>query len=178
MADREKNKEKSRETPNNDRVSPVKDPRFLRFRELYFELKREYGKNFDKFFKLDEGYLIPCSIFNDKLSSLECIAKYLVENNGLRVSFIAKLFGRTNKTVWQAYRDSSRKMPQRLSKLSSKFWIPTSIFADRGLSVLEHICVYLKSNYNLTFKQIADIVCRDVTTVKTVYYRAFKKMGK
>jgi hypothetical protein len=178
VADREKNKEKSRETHNNDRVSPAKDLRFLRLKELYFELKEEYGKNFDKFFKLDEGYLIPCSIFNEKLSSLECIAKYLVENHGLRVSFIAKLFSRTNKTIWQAYRDASRKMPQRLSKLSSKFWIPASIFADRELSVLEHICVYLKSNYDISFRQIADIVCRDVTTVKTVYYRACKKMKK
>jgi hypothetical protein len=178
VADRVKSKEKGTESSDQDRISTAKDPRFLRFRELYFELKQEYGKNFDKFFKLEEEHLIPCSIFNDKLSSLESVVKYLNENCGLRISLIAKMFGRTNKTIWQAYRDASRKLPQKFSKVSSRFWLPASLFADRKLSVLEHISVYLKSNYGLSFKQIAEIVCRDITTVRTVYYRAVKKRKK
>jgi hypothetical protein len=104
--------------------------------------------------------------------------KYLAENCGIRISSIAKLFSRTNKTIWQAYRDSSRKMPQKFSKLPSKYWIPASLFSDRKLSVLEHISVYLKSNYELSFRQIADIACRDITTIRTVYYRAQRKMKK
>jgi hypothetical protein len=178
VANRVKNKEKDKETDDSDSISAPKDLRFLKFKELYFELKREYGKNFDKFFRLDEEYLIPCSIFSAKLSSLESVAKYLAENCGMRVSSIAKMFSRTNKTIWQAYKDGSRKMPQKFSKLSSKYWIPASVFADRKLSILEHISVYLKSNYEISFRQIAEIVCRDITTVRTVYYRAQRKMKK
>lgn len=178
MVNREKNTEISRKTGDQDSINPAKDSRFLKFKELYFELKQDYGKDFDKFFKLDEKYLIPCSIFNEKLSSLECVVKYLVENCELRISSIAKLFGRTNKTIWQAYKDSSKKMPQKFSKLTSKYWIPASIFADRKLSMLEHISVYLKTNYELSLKQTADIVCRDITTVRTVRYRAQKKKEK
>ena len=176
MADRAKNREKSTEKANQDRISAANDPRVLRLRELYFELKQDYGKNFDKFFRLDENYLIPCSIFNSSLSSLESVVKYLNENCGLRISSIAKMFGRTNKTIWQAYKDASRKLPQKFSKIAPGLWVPASMFADRRLSVLEHISVYLKSNYQLSFKRIAEILHRDITTVRTVYYRAAKKI--
>lgn len=151
------------------------DAKFLRFKELFFELKQEYGKNFDKFFSLEEEYLIPCSIFSKRLSSLESIVKYLVENCGLRVSSTAKLFKRTDKTVWQAYKSGAKKHPQKFINISSKFWIPASLFADRKISVLEHISVYLKSNYNLSLKQISKIIFRDITTIRTVYYRAMRK---
>lgn len=178
MAAREKNRKKSSETIDTDSQSPAKDPEFLRFKEIYFELKQKYGKEFDKFFKMDEGYLIPCSIFNDELSSFESVVKYLAENCGLRISSIAKLMERTNKTIWQANNSASKKLTKKFSNLSSKFWIPTSLFADRKLSVLEHISTYLKSNYNLSFKQISQIIHRDITTARTVYYRAVKKKGK
>ncbi|MBW2992426.1 sigma-70 region 4 domain-containing protein [Candidatus Woesearchaeota archaeon] len=158
-------------------MSPAKDLRFLKFRELYFELKQEYGKNFDKFFSLDEGYLIPCSIFNKQLSSFESIVKYLVENCGLKIAFISKIFNRTNKTIWQAYRSSKEKLPKKFTDLSSKFWIPASLFSDRKLSVLEHITIYLKTSYSMSFKEIAKILLRDITTVRTVYYRGRKKGG-
>ena len=175
MADKVKNKEKSKENSILSTGSPAKDIKFLKFKELYFELKQQYGKEFDKFFKLDEEYLIPCSIFNKRLSSLESVTKYLVENCGLRVSFIAEMFNRDNKTIWQAHKAASKKLPAKFSDLSSKFWIPASLFANRKLSVLENISAYLKSNYNLSFKQIAEILSRDMTTVRTVYYRAIKK---
>lgn len=175
MVNRDKNRKKNRETDNSYNHKPTKDPRFLKFKELYFELKKEYGKNFDEFFKLDEEYLIPCSIFNKKLSSFEAIIKYLVENHGLKISFIASMFKRTNKTIWQAYNSASKKLPSKFSNISSKYWIPANLFSDRVLSVLEHISVYLKSNYSISFKQISQIISRNLTTVRTVYYRAVKK---
>jgi hypothetical protein len=155
--------------------SIAKDPNFLRFKELFFELKQQYGKNFDKFFNLEEEYLIPCSVLSKKLSSLESISKYLVENCGLRVSAIARLINRTDKTIWQAYNAASKKNPQKFIDVSSKFWIPASIFANRKLSVLENMSLYLKSNYDVSLKQIAEIIYRDITTARTVYYRAMKK---
>ena len=178
MATREKNKEKSTENKKVSSDSPAKDPEFLRFKEMYFELKQKYGKSFDKFFKMDEEYLIPCSIFNKELSSFESAVKYLAENCGLRISAISSMLNRTNKTIWQAYKSASEKMPKKFSDISSKFWIPATIFSDRRLSILEHITTYLKSNYPLSFKQIAKIISRDITTARTVYYRAIHKRGK
>lgn len=175
MVVRAKNRDISKISVVQGSENLVGDPKFLKFKELFFELKQRYGKNFDKFFSLEEEYLIPCSVFSKRLSSLESITKYLVENCGLRISSIAKLFKRTDKTLWQAYKAGAKKHPQKFSNVTSKFWIPASLFADRRLSVLEHISVYLKSNYGLSLKQISKIVFRDITTVRTVYYRAMRK---
>jgi len=178
VATRTENKEKSTKDRENTSETPAKDPEFLRFKETYFKLKQKYGKEFDKFFRLEEDYLIPCSIFNKELSSLESVTKYLTENCGLRVSAIATMFNRTNKTIWQAQKTASEKLPKRFSQISSKFWIPASLFSERKLSVLENIITYMKTNYPLSFKQIAEITSRDITTVRTVYYRALAKRGK
>lgn len=178
MADRGKNRKKSSDSSIIVRGSPAKDSEFLQFKQKYFELKQRYGKEFGKFFKMEEEYLIPCSIFNKELSTLESVSKYLVENSGLRVSYIAKMFNRTNKTIWQAYNSASKKVSKKFVNISSKFWIPASLFSDRKFSVLEHVVVYLKTNYTVSFKDIAGIVFRNITTVRTVYYRAMKKGGK
>jgi transcriptional regulatory protein LevR len=53
--------------------------------------------------------------------------------------------------------------------------IPTSIFRDRSLSVLEAVVEYLKEHHNLNYHQIARLLNRDERTVWTVYSRAKKK---
>ena len=53
--------------------------------------------------------------------------------------------------------------------------IPSFIFKDRRLSVLEAIVEYLKDEKKLTFHQIAVILNRDDRTIWTCYSRAKKK---
>ena len=53
--------------------------------------------------------------------------------------------------------------------------IPSNIFKDRSLSVLEAIVKYLKEKRNLTYHQIAELVDRDDRTIWTVYNRVIKK---
>lgn len=55
--------------------------------------------------------------------------------------------------------------------------LPSSIFRDRSLSVLEVIVEYLKDHQRLTFHEIAVLLNRDDRTIWTVYSRGKKKRG-
>lgn len=53
--------------------------------------------------------------------------------------------------------------------------IPSIIFTDRRLSVLEILVEYLKDEKNLNYSEIARLLNRDDRTIWTVYQRAKKK---
>jgi hypothetical protein len=56
--------------------------------------------------------------------------------------------------------------------------IPSSIFRDRSIKVLEAVVEFLKEKKNLTFHEIAVLLNRDDRTIWTVYNRAMKKRKK
>jgi len=56
--------------------------------------------------------------------------------------------------------------------------IPTEIFKDRTLSVLEAIVEYLKEQKGLSYHEIAEMLNRDDRTVWTCYHRAKQKRKK
>jgi len=56
--------------------------------------------------------------------------------------------------------------------------IPSYIFLDRSVSVLEKIVEYLKENKELSYRQIAKLLNRDERTIWTVYNRVQKKRKK
>ena len=56
--------------------------------------------------------------------------------------------------------------------------IPTKIFQDRRLAVLESIVLFLKEEQNLSFHEIAALLNRDDRTIWTVYHRVTKKREK
>ncbi len=68
-------------------------------------------------------------------------------------------------------------MEQQIFEKSS-LAIPTSIFKNRNLSVLEAIVVYLKEKKKMTYAQIARLLNRDDRTIWTAYQRAKKKKGE
>ncbi|HLD06255.1 MAG TPA: hypothetical protein VJC16_01840 [Candidatus Nanoarchaeia archaeon] len=53
--------------------------------------------------------------------------------------------------------------------------IPSHIFTDRTLSVLEAISEYLKDELHFTYHEIAAMMNRDDRTIWTCYYRAKRK---
>jgi len=118
---------------------------------------------------------IPVCIFNDKLSALETIVKYLKENLNLKYSEIAKLLNRNDRTIWATYSNSRKKLTEKFVVKSNKFFIPALIISNRSFSVLESIVSYLKDNLNLRYSQIALMLHRDQRTVWTVYNRKRKK---
>ena len=56
--------------------------------------------------------------------------------------------------------------------------IPTSIFQDRDLSVLEAIAEYLKEKKGMRYSEIAKLLNRDDRTIWTAYNRAKAKRQK
>jgi hypothetical protein len=53
--------------------------------------------------------------------------------------------------------------------------IPSSIFRDRNVKVLEAMVEYMKDELGLTYHDIAKLLNRDDRTIWTVYSRAKKK---
>ena len=53
--------------------------------------------------------------------------------------------------------------------------IPSNVFRDRSLSVLEVLVEYLKEKQQLSYHEIAELLNRDDRTIWTVYYRAKQK---
>lgn len=52
---------------------------------------------------------IPVSVFNNKLSALECIVQYLHDNLKLKFSQIAILLHRDQRTIWTSYSRAKEK---------------------------------------------------------------------
>ena len=100
------------------------------------------------------------------------------EELNYRFRDIALLLNRSQKTVWDAYVNSKKKMDSRFSlDKNIKFLIPSFVFKDRSLSFLEALTEYLKDNLNLRYCRISSLLNRDPRTIWTVYSRAKKKEG-
>ena len=56
--------------------------------------------------------------------------------------------------------------------------IPSSIFQDRELSVLEAMVEYFKEKKGMKYSEIARLLNRDDRTIWTSYKRAKEKRGK
>ena len=71
------------------------------------------------------------------------------------------------------------KVESRIEKnIQEDMLIPSSIFRDRSLKVLEVLVAYLKDQKQLTFHEIAVLLNRDDRTIWTVYSRVKKKQKR
>lgn len=169
-------REKSEKIRDFSSPNVIDDEDFKAFRQIYGKLREKYGLSaIELIKKFEEIPLIPASVFNEKLSSLETVVKYAKENFGLNYKEIAKLINRSNKTVWQAHVSSKKKLPEKFAVEPSVFNFPLSILSDRRLSVLESIVLYLKEEFELSYHKTAVLLKRDDRTIWTVYQRAKKK---
>lgn len=153
-------------------ISPV--PSNLNYQELQ-ELHQKLSVYLSK---LKKEFFIPLSLFTQKLAPLETVVKFLIENCDLSIKNIAILLNRSQKTIWQAYNFSKRKLSKKFTVKPEVYLIPISIFSNRKLSVLESLVSYLKDTQNLKFSQIAVLLNRDQRTIWTSYSRARKKNVK
>jgi hypothetical protein len=137
--------------------------------------------NNDQYFNYDntknekEEIFLPISIFNNGLSGLEAISKYLKEGNVLRYCQIAELLNRNDRTIWDAYNNAKQKSNEDFSKIESDIKIPLQIFNNRSLSILEALTAYLKEDLNMRYCQIASLLNKDQRTIWTAYNRCIKK---
>jgi len=122
---------------------------------------------------------IPLILFkNRKISSLEIIVKYLREIKKKKYCEIARLLNRDQRTIWATYKNSKRKHPEDFSQISEGILIPSSIFKDRGISVLELIVNHLKCEHSLRLKDIANMLNRSGSTIRTIHSRLKNKTLK
>ena len=130
--------------------------------------------------KEDSVILIPLSVFLDRgVSVLEAVSEYLKDSKELSYHEIAVLLNRNDRTIWTCYNRAKKKNPGHVVKLAeSKEHIPSSIFLDREVSVLEAIVEYLKDERGLSYHEMAVLLNRDDRTVWTCYNRAKKKRSK
>jgi DNA-directed RNA polymerase specialized sigma24 family protein len=59
-----------------------------------------------------------------------------------------------------------------------KIEIPTSVFKDRRVAVLESLVEYLKDIKNLSYHEIAILLNRNDRTIWTVYNRVKRKRAR
>ena len=150
----------------------------LQLKQLFFKVKRKYNLSTPELItKIEEKEIvIPITIFNNNLSSLESVVKFLKENLNLTVKEIASKLNRNNKTIYQAYSSSRKKQQQEFKETQPELYIPISILANRKLAVLESITKFLYESSKLNFSEISRSLQRDPRTIWTVYSRAKRKV--
>lgn len=171
-------KKQNKHEKSRDFASPGPiNKEFVKLRYYFEKIKQEYTLT-DKeiIFELTKEPQIPVSVFNETLSGLETISKYLKENLNLNYKDIAKLLNRSEKTIWQAHFYSKKKFPKKFVVKETEFIIPVSVLTNRDISVLESIALYLKDSVGLRFHEIASLLKRDHSTIWTVYHRAKQKL--
>jgi hypothetical protein len=73
---------------------------------------------------------------------------------------------------------SSSYITSSSSNAKAEILLPTHIFQDRDVSVLEAISEYMKDSMGLTYHEIAVMLSRDDRTIWTCYNRAKAKRKK
>lgn len=155
---------------SNSKLKQDEDIQVLRL--VFSKLKKKYHlSSADLLNAVQEDILLPCTIFSKKLSPLETDVKYLKENLNYDYSKIAKLLGRDRKTIWQAYKNAVKKMPEEFKPKETEYNIPVSELKDE-LSILEATVNYLKQHFDINYHQIGELLQRDERTIWTVYHRA------
>ena len=153
----------------------VNDEEFLGLKELYERLKLKYNKSDILSLLEKEEYFIPASIFNDKLTSLETIIKFLYENRKLSLKRISILLNRSNRNIWNLYDKSKKKFPKTLIVRES-ILVPISVLRNPKFTLLENIVFYLKDTLGLSYHEIAALLHRDDRTIWTVYEKVKNKI--
>ncbi|MGV8171365.1 MAG: hypothetical protein ACP5OA_01595 [Candidatus Woesearchaeota archaeon] len=166
-------------TPNNVKVggSLFEELAFGYLEKKYNISKKELLSIIEK--KQSKEDTIPVSILrSSKLSSLESIVKFLRENRKVSYHNIGKFLDRNPKTLAVSYRIACQKMPEAFDNSvdDDKERIPFTAFT-KELSILECICVYLKSSGN-SYAQISRMINKDQRTVWTICKRAERKSGE
>jgi hypothetical protein len=157
-----------------------KDKSLEALKLLLEHFKEEYALSSEQILELVAGKTklegIPLTaFFNEKLSSLEIIVKYIKENLGKTYHETAVLLNRDDRTIWSTYNNSTKKYKAALAIKPSTVFIPFSIFASRSHSILESLVIYLKDNLGFSFNKISEITVKDYQTIYTTCRRARQK---
>ena len=119
-------------------------------------------------------FVIPTSIFASKETALESIVVYLKSKLGMSYHEIALLLKRDDRTIWGIFNKSIQRNSFKIIRKDSFVYIPTSIFKNRKLTILESLVLYLK-NKGMKYVEIGELLNRDQRNIWAIYNRARKK---
>jgi hypothetical protein len=130
----------------------------------------------------DEPCGIPISIFRSTLAPLEAVVKYLIENKGITIKIASMLLNRSASSLYTTYNVSKKKMKesflisQNITNSSSQnIIVPYTLFDNRNHSILETLVTYLRYDCGMKLCEIALVLSKSYSTVKTVSRRHTKK---
>lgn len=115
------------------------------------------------------GETVPVSVFATSHAPLQALVRYLIDARGKRYAEVARILGRSQKTVWASYHQSGPLPTADEETLR----IPLSIFATT-LTPLESLVAYLRRQ-GLRNSEIATTINRDPRTTWTVFARGEAK---
>jgi hypothetical protein len=122
------------------------------------------------------SHKVPLSLFShNHLGVLECVVKFLRENQKLSYSGIAELLNRNDRTIWATYRKAKTKHNDLFTVAGGERTVPCAIFIDRKLGPLEALTIYTKDMMNMSFNEISKRLNRDYRTVWISYQNGQKK---
>ncbi len=144
---------------------------------LIKEMRKKYKLTRKEVMELSEvkKMSIPITIFSKKLGSLESLVKYMKENLEMNYNEIAEELNRDQRTIWTAYKKAKEKQKEPIDIKETDIFLPTLIFKNRKLTVLESIIIYLKEK-GMKYSEIAELLNRDQRNIWTIYSRAVKKL--
>ncbi len=119
---------------------------------------------------------VPAEIFSQRLSPLEALVSFLRNNMELRLSEIARMLFRDQRTVWATFNKAAAKQKRLFIPARSKAPIPLEIFSSRKLSVLEGAALYLSKERGMRLVDVSRLLKKDTSTVWTALSRARKKI--
>lgn len=150
-----------------------------RAKKLLLEIQQELGVSADDLKKiLDQEIRIPSSVFNQELTVLESVVKYLKEERNMTLQQVALEVGRDQRNMWHIYRSASSKQSPKFRLKQSEVYVPLSIFLDKKLSAQESLVSFLRDEEHLSYNEIAAVLKRSASTIRTVYQRGRKKYAK
>ncbi len=147
---------------------------FRIFNENFLDAKISYSISDKRYSVVEEPInaeiFIPLSIFRNK-SCGKTLISYL-KSKGLSFSDIARVLNRDPRTIWASYK----------SALEESYFddndvlVPAEIFSYRGFSILESLVFWLKTEKGMDYIQISISLGKNYQTIRTVYFRALKKI--
>lgn len=153
---------------------------------IFSELSSKYDldtNNLMQLLKKRQRYIsIPAEIFKSSLSPLENVVMYLGVQLQLNQTQISNVLNRDHTTIWTTLLNAKNKIKEVEYKEfishipEENILVPISVFANRKLSILESLSIYIKDKFELNYHQIALILGRNDRTVWTVVNRARKKL--
>lgn len=112
---------------------------------------------------------VPLSIFKSKLSGLEAIVIFLKDIKKFSVKGIARTLKRKESTIYNTYQKAKKK--GKLRSFDYSITVPLEVFSRRKFSVLESLVTYLNKKEKLSLSEIATLLNKGKSTIKTVYRR-------